>query len=157
MSEETPKKSNTGMMIGIGCVVMFFIGIPLIGIIAAIAIPGFVSYQYKTKRSEVPMNLSGIKTLQEAYNSYSDVYVSADPYPPYPTIEPQNWDITSSGGFQTLGWEPLEMVRGSYSVTTTATDFRAVGVIDVDGDGNYATYVATKSTNPYQVTSRDVY
>ena len=158
MSEAAPQKSNTMLYVGIGCAVFFFLGIPIIGILAAIAIPNFVSMQYKTKRSEVPINLKAIKTLQEAYEADFGFYIPAAPYPPAPSQTPQNWNVTSSGGFFTLGWVPMGDVRGSYSVTTTSTDFRAVGVIDVDGDGVYATYVATKSTNPIMpLTSPDVY
>ena len=67
------------------------------------------------------------------------------------------WNASESGGFQTLGWIPDGMVRGSYSVTTMADDFRAIGLSDIDGDGNYATYVATKSTSPMAITPPDVY
>ena len=66
------------------------------------------------------------------------------------------WNVSRISGFQTIGWIPDGM-RGSYSVTTTIDDFRAVGVADIDGDGTYATYVATKSTSPMAVTPPDVY
>ena len=87
----------------------------------------------------------------------NDVFVEASPYPLFPGIESQMWNVSESGGFQTIGWIPDGMVRGSYSVTTTIDDFRAVGVADIDGDGTYATYVATKSTNPVATTPSDVY
>ena len=157
MTEEAPKKSNTGLFIAIGCGVLL-LAIPVLGILAAIAIPNFVSMQYKSKRAEVPMNLKAIKTMQEAYEADYDVYIPAAAYPLFPSKEAQPWIVSESGGFQKLGWSPEGNVRGSYSVTTTATDFRAVGVIDVDGDGVYATYVATKSSNPVApLTARDVY
>ena len=43
--------------------VELMIVVAIIGILAAIAIPNFVSMQYKTKRSEVPTNLRNIKTI----------------------------------------------------------------------------------------------
>jgi len=156
MSEETPKKSNTGLIIGIGCAVLI-VGTFVIGIVAAIAIPNFVSMQYKTKRSEIPMNMKAIKTMQVAYRQNFDVYVPAAAYPRTPSKEAQAWVVSESGGFQTLGWQPDGAVRGSYSVTTTANDFEIIGLSDIDGDGVYATYRATSSANPVAITPIDVY
>jgi hypothetical protein len=51
-------------------------------------------------------------------------------------------------------------VRGSYSVTVSpgGKDFLITGVSDVDSDGVYATYTATRSTNPDSpTTGQDVY
>lgn len=139
---------------------------PLIGAIgAAIAIPNFVSMQYKSKRGEVPMNIKAIKTAQIQYESAYDVFVNCDEYPPrsWGAKEARPWITSQSGGFETLNWAPDGNVRGSYSVTTTGgqgtpRDFTIIGVIDADGDGVYATYTATKSTNPISpTTSADVY
>ena len=156
MSNAAPEKSNTLFYIGIG-LVFLLLAIPMIGIFAAVGIPNFISYSYKSKHSEAKSNLRAIRTMQEAYQASFDTYLYIRPYPKRPSKNVQRWEVSQSGGFQDLGWEPDGGVRGSYSVTTTMTDFRAVGVMDIDGDGNYATFVATKSTAPYQVTSPDVY
>ena len=103
--------------------------------------------RYKKMRSEVPSNLKAIKTAQIAYESDFDTYVTCSPYPSRPSSTPKKWTPSASGGFKTIGWRPDGDVRGSYSVTTSSTDFTAVGIIDVDGDGVYATFVATKSEN----------
>ena len=156
MSEDTQKKTDTGFQLVIGLIIgLFAMTMLIIGL--GLAIPGFISYQYKGKHSEVSMNLSAIKILQEAYEADYDIYLEAAAYPPHPAQEPQPWIVDASGGFVALGWAPEGAVRGSYSVTTTTTDFRAVGVMDVDGDGHYATYVATSSTAPHRLTSADVY
>jgi type II secretory pathway pseudopilin PulG len=158
MSDEVVKKSNTGIIIGIGCLVVAFLAVPVIGILSAIAIPNFVSMQYKTKRSEVPMNMTAIKTALEAYKAADNVYVTASAYPSYPSKEPRAWDISASGGFATLNWSPHEKVRGSYAISTTAnTDFIITGISDVDGDGENATYIATASTSPNLTTAPDIY
>ena len=55
-------------------------------------------------------------------------------------------------------FRPNGDVRGSYMVSTTNTNFTATGISDVDGDGVYATYQATKSENPNApTTAPDVY
>ena len=138
--------------------VELMIVVAIIGILAAIAIPNFVTMQYKSKRGEVPLNLKGIKTAELAYESNFDVFVQATAYPSTPTKTTQPWTPGSAGGFDTLGWSPDGDVRGSYAVTTTSTNFTATGLSDVDGDTQYATYVATKSENPNApTTGPDVY
>ena len=138
--------------------VELMIVVAIIGILAAIAVPNFMSMQYKTKRSEVPMNMKAIKTSEEAYKAADNVYVGAAEYPSAPAQNPQQWDVTASGGFKTLGWEPDAGVRGTYAVATTSnTDFTITGTSDVDGDGSEATYTATSSKAPVLTTARDVY
>ena len=138
--------------------VELMIVVAIIGILAAIAIPNFVSMQYKTKRSEVPSNLKGIKTAELAYESNFDVFVFAASYPGTPTKTVQQWVKSSSGGFASMGWSPDGDVRGTYDVTTAPFNFTATGVSDVDGDSANATYVATKSENPNApTTGPDVY
>ena len=138
--------------------VELMIVVAIIGILAAIAIPNFVTMQYKSKRSEVPTNLKGIKTAEIAYESNYDTFVTAAAYPGTPSKTTQTWTKTASGGFATMGWAPDGDVRGSYAVSTSNTDFTATGLSDVDGDSTQATYLATKSTNANApTTGADIY
>ena len=50
-----------------------FAGFYGVGIAAAVAIPNFISMQYKSKRAEVLMNVRAIKTAQIAYMQDYDV------------------------------------------------------------------------------------
>ena len=158
MPENTPQKSNTVLYVGIGCAVVLFI-IPILGVIASIAIPGFISHQHKAKQAEAFLILQQIRDAEIAYEASTSSYVEAIFYPSFvPTQDKQPWVIENSGEFKRLNWSPEGEVRGVYSVTTTSNlDFRAVGMMDIDGDGNYATFVATKSTAPYAITAPDVY
>ena len=45
----------------------------------------------------------------------------------------------------------------AHAVSPQHTYFMITGVSDVDGDGNFATYVATKTMNPRLITPPDVY
>ena len=94
--------------------VELMIVVAIIGILAAIAIPNFVSMQYKTKRAEIPSNLKGIKTAELAYESNFDVFVLAASYPGTPTKTVQQWVKASSGGFASMGWSPDGDARGTY-------------------------------------------
>ena len=138
--------------------VELMIVVAIIGILAAIAIPNFVSMQYKSKRAEIPQNIKAIKIAEVAYMQDYDVYVKCSAYPSTPTKTTQQWMKASSGGFKTIDFTPNGDVRGSYMVSTTATNFTATGVSDVDGDTVYATYAATKTENPNNPTTpADVY
>ena len=160
MAEESKKAVGTGAMVLIGCGVFGALGMAAIGILAAIAVPNFISMQYKAKRSEIPVNLKSIKTSQIQYESDFDVYVRVAPYPSTPTKTTQQWVKNRSGGFVTLNWAPDGDVRGSYwvDIAPNGQNFTATGISDVDGDGVYATYIATKSESPNTpITPANVY
>ena len=48
--------------------------VAIIGILAAIAIPNFLTYQCKSRQSEAKTNLGGIRVSQEAYFAEYDRY-----------------------------------------------------------------------------------
>jgi type IV pilus assembly protein PilA len=51
-------------------------GFTLIGILAAIAIPNFLSYQLKSKTIEAKTNLAGIKTAELTFSADRSCYLS---------------------------------------------------------------------------------
>ena len=138
--------------------VELMIVVAIIGILAAIAIPNFVAMQYRAKRSEVPSNVDGIKTAQLAYDAAFDQFIQqTSPHPDgSPGKAQRTW--TTGSAFDTLGWGPDGMVRGSYTVvSTSSTDFLVTGFADVDGDGSNSSYTATKSINAVQTTLNSIY
>ena len=138
--------------------VELMIVVAIIGILAAIAIPNFAAMQYRAKRAEVPSNLSGIKVAEIAYEAAFDEYIEETSLIPrsQPGKTAIPWDVATT--FNTLGWAPDGDVRGAYMVTTTsATNFVATGICDVDGDEVNATYTSTKSISAGMVTDNDVY
>ena len=115
----------------------------------AINVPKMLSSRYKKKWPEVPANLNGIRTAQLYYHSKFGTYVHCDLFPGKPNPSMRAWEIKESGGFMTLGWASDGKVQGGYwvEVVSSGSDFVATGIADVDGDGVYATWVATKSKN----------
>ena len=119
--------------------------------------------QLKMKRGEVPSNMKAIKTSQLQYEANMNSFVKCAPYPfGTPGRDTKQWVKASSGGFETINWAPYGDVRGQYWVVTSesrnSNDFTIYGISDIDGDGVYATYTATKSTNPTApITAPDVY
>ncbi|MFH1626171.1 MAG: prepilin-type N-terminal cleavage/methylation domain-containing protein [Pseudomonadota bacterium] len=51
--------------------------VAIIGILAAIAIPNFLSYQRKAMQAEAKTNLGAIRTLEEAYAADHDNYATS--------------------------------------------------------------------------------
>ena len=79
-------------------------------------------------------------------------------YPPKPNKYAKKWIAEKSGNFQQLNWKPEYDVRGSYSVKVDGDKFKIIGLIDVDGDGNFATFIATATQDAKQpMTPPDVY
>ena len=138
--------------------VELMIVVAIIGILAAIAIPNFVSMQYRAKRAEVPSNVDGIKTAELAYDAAFDQFIVESTPRPSASVGKQQQTWVAGSGFDTLGWAPDGAVRGAYSITTTSsTDFVVTGISDVDGDGAQSQYTATKSINATMTTSNNIY
>jgi prepilin-type N-terminal cleavage/methylation domain-containing protein len=125
--------------------VELMIVVAIIGILATIAIPKFVSMQLKAKRSELPSNVDGIKTAEVAYESVFNLYVDCAAKPGATSKTPVAWTVTADG-FSTIGWRPDGDIRGSYEVAGAgATDFVVTGSGDMDGV--VAIYTATATLN----------
>jgi type IV pilus assembly protein PilA len=139
--------------------------VAIIGILAAIAIPNFVSMQLRAKRSELPTNLDGIRTAEQAYVNEWDSFTQANALPStMPTKTQVAFGATFGDGskWDLLGWIADGQVRGQYVVTittgTSATqNFSAGAISDIDGDGTTAMYWANKSNKPVMQSKNSVY
>ena len=112
---------------------------------------------YEKKRNELPQMIESIKKAEQDNFELLGFYVDAEAYPKDPGPDSQAWEISTSGGFVTIAWKPEAEVFGSYSVKVDGDGFVVKGVCDLDGDGIFATYTATKDTAAVLVTPEDVY
>jgi len=116
----------------------------MIGALAAIAIPNFMSYQARSRRSEAYVNVNAIATAQKSFfaerNTYHD---SGNAYPAAAgtsTVK-QAWDADSQTQFSELGWQPEGAVIYAYETNTTdncggcLNCFTATAYGDADADG----------------------
>jgi type IV pilus assembly protein PilA len=126
----------------------------LLGVLAAIAIPNFITYQARSKRSESFTNLSALARAQKAYqaerNGYLDTLVSWPDDAMYGGLGTKQmpWDSDAQAAFGELGWAPEGQVYYSYAAYTNATAttgnncsacplcFTAAAYGDVDGNGS---------------------
>lgn len=90
--------------------------VAIIGILAAIAIPNFLTYQCKARQAEAKTNLGAIRVSQEAYYAEYDTY---------------------SSNIDALGFVVKGTSRYSYSITGGDAGFTATAdgqIGQVDGD-----------------------
>lgn len=123
--------------------------VAIIGILAAVAIPQFMLYQTRSRRTEAFMNLQALATVQKSYHAERDEFFETSlPYPDFTKYgglgtDKMPWDAESQAAFSSLGWEPEGEVYYSYESNTSAncdatcdSCFTVSAFGDVDGNGS---------------------
>jgi type IV pilus assembly protein PilA len=130
--------------------------VALVGLLAAMAIPNFIRYQARTRRSEAFANLSALARAQKAYQAERDQFIDSGNSYPDPTLynggvlSPQKmpWDADSELAYSELGWEPEGQVFYSYGSWTATSGlgcgtcescFTGAAYGDVDGNNSVQT------------------
>lgn len=124
--------------------------VALIGVLASVAIPGFVSYQARSRRAEAYVNLQAVAHTQVSYFAVKGVFLGTglswpDPVP-YGGLgaRKMTWDAASNSAFSELGWVPEGQVYYSYETNSPSVAgsgctcnecFTATAFGDVDGNG----------------------
>ncbi len=62
------------------------VSVAIVGILAAVAIPSFRTYQWKAKRGEAYVNLGALANTQKAYFAIADTYLGVAPAEPGMTL-----------------------------------------------------------------------
>jgi type IV pilus assembly protein PilA len=112
--------------------------VAIIAILAALAIPGYQSFQLKSKSAEARMNLAAIATAEHAYFGEFNVYVAAAGTPAGPESPARRaWAGGGSAEFDRIGFVPVGQLLFTYAVDTDATNaaFTAAALGDLDGNG----------------------
>ncbi len=140
--------------------VELMIVVGIIGLLSAIAIPNFLSYQARSRRSEAYVNLAAVARIQNAYHAERGEYFEAGAWPdfaPYGGLSTRKmaWDAASELAYGELGWRPEGQVYYSYDTNTGATPctcttcFTATAAGDVDDDDlNSAVMYVHPETTP---------
>ena len=126
--------------------VELLIVVGIIGLLSAIAVPSFISYQARSRRSEAYANLAAVARLQTTFHAEQGQYFEAAAWPDYVAAgglgtARMEWDVLSEAAYEDLGWRPEGQVYYTYESNTGATSctcavcFTATAAGDVDADG----------------------
>ncbi len=114
--------------------------VSLIGALSAIAIPSFLRYQLRAKRSEAYANLAAVAKAQNSY--YATYGVFSNTGAPQPGgglgTTKRLWTPAADAAFATVGFRPEGNVFFDYDVNTACgctNCFTATAYGDIDGDG----------------------
>jgi prepilin-type N-terminal cleavage/methylation domain-containing protein len=123
--------------------VELMIVVGIIGLLAAIAVPSFISYQARSRRSEAYVNLAAVARLQSTYHAEQGEFFETGAWPDFGgdlSAKKMEWDADSEAAFAELGWRPEGAVMYAYDSITEdpACDctvcFTASAYGDVDDD-----------------------
>ena len=134
--------------------------VAIIGLLVAIAVPNFISYQARSRRSEAYVNLAAIARIQSTYYAEQGEYFEAGAWPDFTaygglSTRKMEWDAASEAAYAALGWQPEGQVFYTYDTNTGATActcsvcFTATAAGDVDDDDrNSAVMYVHPETTP---------
>ena len=121
--------------------------VALIGVLSAVAIPSFLTYQARSRRAESYTNLAAIAKTQKsfqatkgAFHDSGNSWPDPDPYGGL-GVHTMTWDAASENAFGDLGWAPEGQVFYSYMTNVCCANglcFTASAYGDVDGNGSPA-------------------
>ena len=124
--------------------------VALIGVLASVALPGFLAYQAKTRRTEAYANLKAVASSETAFYATKGFYHGTGLSFPDPTAygglgaHRMIWDAASETAYSQLGWAPEGQVYYSYETNTPEVPgsgcscdvcFSATAFGDVDANG----------------------
>jgi len=154
MTDAAPK-DNKLLFLGIALALLCCGAVPVIGVVAAIAVPNFLAMQLRAKRAEAPTNVDGMRTAEKAYHAEWDAFTSVAVCPPFePGRTAVMWEPSWAcyDQFSVLGWLPDGPTRCQYlieanneSSSSVGHDFVIESFCDVDGDGTFTTYMANRA------------
>ena len=128
--------------------VELMIVVAIIGILAAIAVPAFRSYQFRAKRSEAYANLVAIARSEESFFVSNGIYVdTGNSYPGGAGPVKRAWTPAAAAAFGTIGYRPEGEVYFDYEVYTgcgCVNCFTATAYGDIDGNGQLAALMYVK-------------
>ncbi len=138
--------------------------VAIVGVLSTIAIPQYYHVLLRSKRSELPINLDGIRTVEISYEAEWSAFTSCSILPTsLPGREAVSFPAsnTSNLDWNLLGWWPDGRVYGQYEVradnSTHISLFTGDAFSDIDGDGNLTNYRITQTFKHQMMTSNTIY
>ena len=113
--------------------------------------------QLKLRHKKLKEDLQNLAQAVLQYHKENGYYIATEQYPKKNSTRPYTWIEQQSGNFQILDWKPPGTNFGCFQVEASENTFTATAIIDVDNDGEFATYT-TSHTSPESTrkTTREV-
>jgi type IV pilus assembly protein PilE len=112
--------------------------VAIIGVLVVIAVPAFLSFQLRAKRSEAYANLQAIATAETSYYATNGQFFNTGASMPGSLSSARrSWTPAAQTAFAPIGFRPEGNVYFDYDVNTACGNscFTATAYGDVDGDG----------------------
>ncbi len=128
-------------------IIELMVVVALIGVLSAIAIPSFLTYQARSRRAESYTNLAAMAKTQKGFQATRGTFHDSGNSWPDPDpygglgVNKMTWDADSENAFGELGWAPEGRVFYSYMSNVCCVNglcFTASAYGDVDGNGKPA-------------------
>jgi type IV pilus assembly protein PilA len=125
--------------------VELMIVVAIIGILAAIALPNFMRFKMKAKTAEAKANLSAIRSMEIAYFTEYDLYITGQDWTPTHGADRSArlaWNPNTR--FSWLGYAPDGDVFFEYRLEPVgvleSTSYTVSARSDLDNDGSWSVY-----------------
>lgn len=113
--------------------------VAIIGILAAVAIPSFMRYQYRSRSAEGMVNVQALHSGEYTWHAANDRFLETSATPSgLPDNTRRPWS-DPAGAFKNLGFVPDGSVYFQYQIAVGADGqaFTAAARSDLDGDGDF--------------------
>jgi type IV pilus assembly protein PilA len=131
--------------------VELMIVVAIIGVLSALAIPKFQTFQAKARMAESKSNLNTLYTLEESYFADNDTYVA---------LAATGTNLTAAGGTcpqNTLGFVPAPCNKSRYQYTTTAATTAAFTAQAITGTAaNNKVFPGCATADTWTITNQKV-
>ena len=138
--------------------------VAIIGILSSLAIPEYQAFVLRSKRAEVPMMVSAIRTTQWSYMAEWGQFTSAPLTPPTSSGRtPVHFGIAAgtASPWNQLGFLPDSDVYGQYRATASGFGstgaFVIDGYADIDGDALLCHYMADNELTVAMQSMNNIY
>lgn len=162
-TEERSKTKRSTSFVSGRTIFISAVVLAMIMFIGEIVITNVAMMGIRAKFSEVPHNLEAIRTVEFAYHVQHGEFRSAEACPKGPPRRRKSaWKGECTEVFKNLGWTPDGSVQCQYRVRAilgenAVEDFKLTARCDVDGDGIFSIFEASRNSPPKRITSVNIY
>lgn len=120
------------------------ISLAIIGILATLAIPNFMTYQAKAKQSEAKTNLKGVFTVEQTYFAENNTFAREFTELQWEPLGPYRYAYSIGGETRGLklggSYIDVALAQGNDPPGATRSEFTAIAWGNIDADTPYDTW-----------------